>query len=134
MKKIFTFIIVIATYLNTWSQCVPNTNSLVFNGTSSFGNVPINPALVMTNAVTIEAWVNASAFTSAVTPSANSIVCHHGWAYGEQGYVLRSGTTGGSTGLLNFNIAGTDTLGNHVGWRPVLGTTPLNINTWYHVA
>ncbi len=134
MKKIITLIILIAINANVYSQCIPNTNSLTFNGNSSYANIPVNPLLVFTNEITIEAWVNAAAFTTAVTPSANSIVCHHGWAYGEQGYVLRSGTTGGTTGLLNFNIAGTDTLGNHVGWRPVIGTTPLNVNTWYHVA
>lgn len=133
MKKLFT-IISILWCVNANSQCIPNSSSLSLNGTSSYGNVPINPLLVMPGPVTIEAWIYATAFTTAVTPSANSIVCHHGWQYGEQGYVLRAGTTGAATGQLSFNFAGIDTNGNYVSWVDVLSAAPLSLNTWYHVA
>ncbi len=134
MKKIFTLtIIALASCFSAWSQCVPNNSSLTFNGTSSYANVPVNPLLVLTNHITIEAWINSAAWTVGPTPSGNSIVCHHGWQYGEQGYVLRAGTTA-TNGQLSFNFAGIDTAGAYTSWQEVTSTTFLNLNTWYHVA
>lgn len=134
MKKISTLTIIALTIcIQAWSQCIPNSSSLTFNGTSSYANVPVNPLLVITDSITIEAWINAAAFTTGPTPSSNSIVCKHGWGYGEQGYVLRTGSSGAG-GALSFNFAGVDTNGSYASWQSVLSTSVMNANTWYHVA
>lgn len=134
MKKLCTFLLFVG-FNHAWAQCVQNTNSLSFNGTSSSASVPYDPLLIITNSVTIEAWVNATALTTNTTPTNNSIVCHHGWQYGEQGYVLRAGIGSLGTPQISFNIAGIDTAGNYVSWKEVVSTgIPFNLNTWYHVA
>lgn len=134
MKKLFTFFLIIV--LNqAKAQCVQNSNSLSFNGTSSSASIPVDPLLIITNSITIEAWVNAAGLTTNTTPTNNSIVCHHGWQYGEQGYVLRAGIGSLGTPQISFNIAGIDTLGNYASWQQVVSTgIPFNLNTWYHVA
>jgi hypothetical protein len=109
-------------------NCVPNTSSLQFDGTSSYVSVNSNTNLDITDSITIEAWINADAW--AATSAKNSIVCKHGWTFGEEGYVLRTG----GTGELSFNIA-CDSAGMNVSWRELVsGTSALQLNHWHHVA
>ena len=136
MKKIFTLTIIsLIVNINAWSQCIPNSSSLSFNGTSTEGSIPVNPLMIITDSITIEAWVNASVWTSNTTPTTNSIVDRHGWGSGEQGYTLRAGTTTAGGAQISFNFAGIDTMGNYTSWQEVLSTgVILSTNTWYHVA
>ncbi len=49
----------------TWTSSAKYGNALVFNGTSSRVNVPNSTSLQLTNAMTLEAWVNPTTVTSA---------------------------------------------------------------------
>jgi hypothetical protein len=129
MKTIITFLFLFASTQLFAQPCVPNTNSLEFDGLSSYISVPSTSALDITDMITIEAWINSSAWGS--TSAKNSIVCKHGWTFGEEGYVLRTG----GTGELSFNIAGVDQFGVPVSWQEVVSpVAALQLNTWYHVA
>lgn len=130
MKKLILFILCGAAHLSGFAQpCAPNTNSLLFNGTSAYVSVANQTGLNITDSITIEAWVNASAF--GITSAQNSIVCKHGWSQGEAGYVLRLG----GSGQLSFNFAGLDINGIPVSWVDNISPTgSLTTATWYHVA
>jgi hypothetical protein len=129
MKTIITFLFLFVSNQLFAQPCVPNTNSLEFDGLSSYISVPSTSALDITDMITIEAWINSSAWGT--TSAKNSIVCKHGWTFGEEGYVLRTG----GTGELSFNIAGIDQFGVPVSWQEVVSPiASLQLNTWYHVA
>lgn len=110
--------------------CVPNSNSLLFDGTSSFVDMGAASNIEnLTAAVTIEAWIfaNSWGFNSAQ----NSILCTHGWASGEKGMVLRAG----DSGILSFNIAGLDQFSVPTSWQEVVSpANSMQLNTWTHVA
>ncbi len=130
MKRILTLCLIqLGFYLTVAAQpCVPNTNSLYFDGVS--GNVRISGVngLEPTAAITVEAWVNAKSF--AAVQSGNSIFCKHRWDNFTYGYVLRAG----GNGILSFNMAGA-VGGTGVGWKEVASNTgALTLDTWYHVA
>lgn len=100
-----------------------------FNGSAYVGfNSQTN--LILTSAVTVEAWIYPTSFGFA--PSQGTIFCKHSWSSGpEQGYVLRAG----GQGEVEFNLAGVDTDGVNVSWQ--FATTPINtiqLNEWNHVA
>src|SRR4051812_23800352 len=115
MKKLFTlFLLSISIYVNA-QLCVDNTNSLYFN--SSYVVLASSSLLEITDSITIEAWIKDSVF-STPGPSNGTIVCKHGWYFGEEGYVLRAG----GQGQLSFNICG-DSLGNSVSWKEVVSST-----------
>ncbi|HRY32602.1 MAG TPA: T9SS type A sorting domain-containing protein [Bacteroidales bacterium] len=108
--------------------CIPNTSSLDFNGSTSFVRIGSLNQLEITNALTIEAWINPKVFASGST--GNSIFCKHAWGSSMFGYVLRCG----GNGILSFNIAGAIG-GSPVGWQEVLSPAgSLVLNTWQHVA
>lgn len=130
MKKLLLFILCGAGSLSMMAQpCAPNTNSLFFNGSSAYVSIANQTGLDITDSITVEAWVNATAF--GITSAQNSIVCKHGWSQGEAGYVLRLG----GSGQLSFNLAGLDINGIPVSWVDnVSPTATLTTATWYHVA
>ena len=126
MKKLITLLLLFP-LLNAGAQnCVPNTNSLSFDGSSTYVSFPPNSTLNIPDVITVEAWVYATAW--GVTSAQGSIVCKHGWSNGEKGYVLRAG----GQGQLSFNIAGEDAV---IDWREVVSPiNALQLNAWYHVA
>lgn len=117
---------------NVFSQtCVPNTNSLQFNGSSNYVSFTSDNNLQITDSITVEAWIYPTTWAS--NPYQGTIFCKHSWtaAGGEQGYVLRAG----GTGQLSFNIAGKDSLGTLLSWQDLLSpVNALTLNTWTHVA
>jgi hypothetical protein len=128
MKKCITLLFVFISSLGLAQPCVPNTNSLNFNGTSNSVTITSQNNLNMTDSVTVEAWIYVTQFKT--TSADGSIFCKHSWSSGESGYVLRAG----GAGILSFNLKG-DSLGLPATWKEV--TSPagaLTLNTWYHVA
>jgi hypothetical protein len=126
MKKSLLLFLTISVLFAKAQNCIPNTSSLSFDGVSSYINMPFDSSLNISDVITIEAWINSNqwGFSSAQ----NTIVCKHGWTFGEEGYVLRAG----GTGELSFNIAG---VSSDTTWQEVISpTNSLTLNTWYHVA
>jgi hypothetical protein len=128
MKKFFILLFLSTSFVSYGQNCVPNTGSVGFDGLSSYIYFSSNSMLDISDSITIEAWIKASAW--GINSAKGSIVCKHGWYFGEEGYVLRAG----GNGELSFNIAG-DSSGIPVSWREVVSTTgALQLNTWHHVA
>ncbi len=126
MKKLLLLLFIIAAFSARGQMCIPNTSSMEFDGVSSYVSFPASSALDISDVITIEAWINSNqwGFSSAQ----NSIVCKHGWYWGEEGFVLRAG----GNGELSFNISGQDSI---IQWREVVSSpNSLQLNTWYHVA
>ena len=128
MKKLILLFFCFNTSLSFGQLCIPNSNSLQFNGTTSSGDCTTDNNLIITDSITIEAWIIASAWAS--IPAQGTIVCKHNWSSNEQGYVFRAG----GTGTLSFTFAGLDTNGTPVSWIETLSSTTMTLNTWYHVA
>jgi hypothetical protein len=129
MKKIFTLLMVLFAGKIFAQPCTPNTNSINFNGTSDYVGMPSSPALNLSTAVSVEAWINPTSFAS--IPDQGTIICKHGWSAGEGGYVLRAG----GSGQLAFNIGGMDTNGQTTSWHQIISAAGvISLNTWTHVA
>jgi len=130
MKSTLTLILLAFPGFLSAQPCLPNTNSLDFDGSTSHVNLsPATSLNNMTGPLTVEAWINASAW--GFNSAQNTIFCTHGWFSGEAGFVLRAG----GSGELSFNIAGMDSTMNPVGWREVISpVNSLQLNTWHHVA
>jgi hypothetical protein len=130
MKKIFTLALLSMALQNLQAQnCVENTNSITFDGFSTYASPSNQTNLNITDSLTIEAWIYPVSF--AFNSANNSIVCKHGWSNTEGGFVLRCG----GSGELSFNIAGLDQNQNPTSWIEVLSpTNALILNTWNHVA
>lgn len=127
MKKIFTLLFIICACVARAQNCLPNASSLVFDGVSTYVDLSTNNNLDITDSISIEAWINASAWGT--TYAKGSIVCNHGWSSGEAGYALRAG----GSGQLSFNIS-CDSLGTNISWKDVISNpNVLQLNTWYHV-
>jgi hypothetical protein len=123
--KIHILTVLLISSLTTKGQlCSPNSNSLLFDGHSTYVGASTNKDLNIKDEITIEAWIKAVAWAS--SPAGGTIVCKHGWTSGEKGYVLRAG----GNGQLSFNFAG-----KNAGWQEVLSAPgALQLNTWHHVA
>jgi hypothetical protein len=130
MKKIFTLVLLsIAFDFSSAQNCINNSNSITFDGFSSYASPANQTNLNITDSLTIEAWINPNSF--AFNSANNSIVCKHGWSSGEGGFVLRCG----GAGEVSFNIAGLDVNQNPTSWKEVLSpTNALTLGTWTHVA
>ncbi len=130
MKTTISLLLLLSFTALQAQPCISNSNSLLFDGTTSYVDLaPASGIDTMTGPVTIEAWINASAWGFSMAQ--NSIFCTHGWTSGEQGFVLRAG----GSGILSFNFAGLDSLSVPSSWQEV--TSPVNtlqLNTWTHVA
>lgn len=96
---------------------------LSFDGTDDYVQINDDTSLNPTNAITVEAWINADSYGANIYN--NSIFCKHGWGRGNQGYVLRCG----DNGKLSFNIA--DAGGT---WREAQSSSLMSTGKWYHVA
>jgi hypothetical protein len=128
MKRTLTLLFSLISLISVGQNCIPNTNSIVFDGSSTYINTSTSNLLDITDSITIEAWINSNAW--GITSAEGSIVCKHGWSAGEAGYVLRAG----GNGILSFNMAG-DSSGVLTGWKEVVSDTgTLHLNVWYHVA
>lgn len=129
MKKLLLLILLFAG-LKGYSQCIQNTNSLLFNGTSNYVSFSNDNNLEITDSITVEAWIYPTTF--AINVFDGTIFCKHSWTnVNEQGYVLRAG----GSGQVSFNLAGVDTLGTILSWQDL--QSPVNaiaLNTWSHVA
>ncbi len=101
----------------TWTASGKYGNALVFNGTNALVTIPDSASLHLTTGMTLEAWVYPTATSTAwrdVVYKAND------------NYYLEATTT--TNGL----PAAAGTFGsNNVS---ALGTTPLPLNTWTHIA
>ncbi len=107
--------------------CITNTNSLSFNSASV--NFISDFNLAPDSAITVEAWVRATAWAFNVFDG--TILCKHSWSNGEQGYVLRAG----NNGQVDFTVCGKDAFGTSISWISAISATGvLTLNTWYHVA
>lgn len=130
MKTIVSLLLALGITIANAQPCIPNGNSLAFNGTSAY--VDLGPATNINSVesnITVEAWIYSTAW--GFNSAQNSIFCTHGWTNGERGFVLRAG----GDGVLSFNIAGLDTSSGTTTWREV--ESPINtiqLNTWTHVA
>ncbi len=128
MKKLFTLTFILISLIARSQNCISNTGSLQFDGSTSYVDLPTNNNLDISDSITIEAWIYANQW--GVSSAAGSIVCKHGWSAGEAGYVLRAG----ASGQLSFNIA-CDSLGTPISWVEVESDpNTLQLNQWHHVA
>ncbi len=129
MKRNLLIILLLFAIKGFSQNCVPNTNSLSFNGSSNYVSFTTDNNLQISDSITVEAWIYATSW--AINPYQGTIFCKHGWSTGEQGYVLRAG----GTGQLSFNLAGVDSVGTLLGWQDLVSPiNTLTLNTWYHVA
>ena len=135
MKKGYIFSLILSIIISQFSifiasaqPCIPNPNSIDFDGNSTFVRINSLNGLDITNQLTIEAWIYPKSFASG--PAGNSIFCKHAWGSSMYGYVLRCG----GTGQLSFNFAGAVN-NSPVGWQEVMSNSgALVLNTWQHVA
>lgn len=94
-------------------------SSLAFNGTtSSYASIPDAPALNITNAITLEAWINPASWIYRGTIVSKEST--------NRGYVLRIS----SSGALSFAFGTSSTVNEIITVSP----HPLVLNEWQHVA
>ena len=101
----------------TWIGTGKYGGALSFNGTSALVTIPNAPALQLTTAMTLEAWVNPTTVTG-------------GWRdviyKGYDNYLLMGMSGSGSPPAGGGLFAGNSVL--------TFGTAPLAVNTWTHLA
>ena len=101
----------------TWTGTGKYGGALSFNGTSALVTIPNAPALQLTTAMTLEAWVNPTTVTG-------------GWRdviyKGNDNYLLMGMSGSGSPPAGGGLFAGNSVL--------TFGTAPLAVNTWTHLA
>jgi hypothetical protein len=117
---LFVIFIQISTVL---AQKPGSYNAVEFDGSDDYINIPDISALNPSAKITVEAWIRADFYGS--TSFANSILCKHGWASGNKGYVLRCG----DNGKLSFNIANASGT-----WIEAVSGAVMKTGIWYHVA
>jgi Concanavalin A-like lectin/glucanases superfamily/Secretion system C-terminal sorting domain len=130
MKKIATLLFgTLASFSALAQPCAPNTKSIKFDGSTSYIDLGTAANLAPDSAVTVEAWIKASAF--ATNSWQNTVVSKDGWSQGEGGFSLRCG----GNGILSFNIAGKTFAGASSSWKEALSpASAITLNTWTHVA
>ena len=104
----------------TWSSAGKFGKALSFNGTNSFVSVAGSSTLNLTNAMTIEAWVNPSSLT---TSGWNTVVLKERPGY--YAYALY-GNTGTNRPSANAFVGSTD--------ADTRGTAQIPSNAWTHLA
>jgi glucose/arabinose dehydrogenase len=97
-------------------------NAVALDGVNDFVNLGNPTALQLTGSMTVSAWININAFS----PDDAAIVSKRG--SGEIGYQLDI-TPGAGSGTIGFKL--TNSSGEAM-FR--YGATPLQLNTWYHIA
>lgn len=129
MKPLIILLFSALTLSASAQLCDPNTHSMLFDGTTSYISFAPNNDFNLTEKITIEAWIKATAWVP--VPLFGTIVSKHGWTMDERGFALRAG----GNGQLSFVIAGVDQNGNYQGWKEVTSDDgELELNTWHHVA
>jgi len=132
MKNIYLLAFLLFGIKGYTQNCIPNTSSLTFNGTSSSVDLAAATELAVDSAITLEAWIKPTVF--AANPWQNSIINKDGWTgtNGEGGFALRCG----GNGILSFVFCGrTFASTTSLSWKEA--TSPagtLVLNTWQHVA
>lgn len=92
--------------------------SVVFNGTSSYVDVPYNAGLNITGALTLEAWVKT-------TSTAYQHVIERGdWWQDKMSYDLTI-----AEGKVRLDI-----MQSNGSYATVIGTTAMSLNAWHHIA
>jgi hypothetical protein len=124
LKKIgaISFFFFYLTFIS-FSQKPGSLTAVEFDGVDDFISIPDITAINPTTKITVEAWIKADAFST--TNFGNSILCKHGWASGNKGYVLRCG----DNGKVNFNIANSSGV-----WVEAVSASVMKTGMWYHVA
>lgn len=118
MKKITSFIF--ATLLSVmFVSAAPTTGLKFINDKASIMTVAPNAAFSPTE-FTIEVWANYHALTGG-----GYILSTEGWNPTNHGFSLR---LAGSNANFNFSI------GDGSGWPGIDSSTPIAIDTWYHLA
>ena len=121
MKRLFLLVLLVSSSIFLNAQV--NTGSIFFDGIDDSIGVSNNASLNPTAALTIEAWIKASAYGTNVWD--NYIVGKDDWATASAGYALRCG----NGGQLSFNISSGGGL-----WKEVISSTTMPMNIWTHVA
>jgi hypothetical protein len=132
MNKLYIILFFMVVHQAMFAQpCITNSNSLTFNGTSSYVDLTNATAFVPDSAITVEAWIKPAAFGTASWN--NTIVGKDGWTAtaGEGGFSLRCG----GNGILSFVISGKTFAGAVQSWKEATSTAgSIPLNTWTHVA
>src|SRR5262249_11360264 len=98
----------------TWTTSGKNGGALVFNGTNALVSVPDAPALHLTNAMTLEAWV----YPTTVAAVWSDVIYKSDDNYYLEGTSHNGPPAGGGTFISS----------------PIYGTATLAANTWTHLA
>jgi len=88
-------------------------NCLQFDGSDDCLSVDYSPIFDITEKITLESWIYRESYDN------GSIICKNG------PYALR---------IMNNKVEGDVYAGNPIVWSEASGNTPLQLNTWYHVA
>ncbi len=103
-----------------------NDYALDVNGTNQYARIPASPSLLFTNAITVEAWINADTWTTNRQEGVIVSTLNFSGAVGHEGYEIRVG----DNGIVNFEVGIT---GNFVSYE-AFSTQLMNTGTWYHIA
>ncbi len=119
IKYIISGLLILSFFITTSS--IAQQNSLLFDGIDDKVTIPNNALLNPTTSLTLEAWINATAWKAQIFQG--TIIGKD--ATNQSGYVLRCG----ANGKLSFNV------GNGGGtWTEISTNAIMQTNIWYHVA
>ena len=120
MRKQLTLLSILAVFLMAGSVSAQNY-SLLMDGLNNKVGILDSPELNPTEALTVEAWINANDWQSSIW--AGVIIGKQG-TNPDKGYCL----SGGENGRVEF------TLSVDEGWKSVSTPQLLGTNAWYHIA
>jgi Concanavalin A-like lectin/glucanases superfamily/Domain of unknown function (DUF4983) len=122
MRRILLSLIAFLCSAPAFTQAPGSGSALDFNASTDYLTIPNNPALNMTTAFTLEAWIKADSWS--LNSWGNVIISKDGWGSGEAGYTLRCGANGTASFML----------GTTTSWKEVLSTPQMIAGQWYHLA
>lgn len=102
--------------------------ALDVDGTNQYARVPTNPSLLFTNEVTVEAWINADAWTAVRQEGVIASTLNFSGAIGHEGYELRVGDS-----IVQFEVGISGAFVSYEAWD-INRSNTLNTGTWYHIA
>jgi len=123
IRNLFTLYLLILFSTVAEAQRPGAYTGLDLDGTNDYVLLTDISALNPTSAITVEAWIKADSYGP--NSWSNSILCKHGWASGNAGYVLRCG----DNGKLSFNISNSSGT-----WLEAISGSVMKTGNWYHVA